>query len=165
MEKKLITIAIDDGTEESSPITTKRSWALSFNNLSTAANNALFFYLENTGDINVYLDSISISSTQKATNIQVHSVYGEPSYTREEDVKPVNKRLTRADNPPNMVAKIASNIGELTSLGQLDRLDMLTELTTYKTKPDVTITPGTAIAITCENLGELSGIVTINTEE
>ena len=164
MEKQIISIVIDDNKPNEEVATKQYKWVLPFNNVRPANAEDLFFYIKNVGSVDVELETIKISSTVKASNIQVHSVYGEPDFRQETKIKPVNKKI-RGDKAPNIEAYSAVSIAELTSLGQLDRLDMLTEITTYKTKPEVTITPGNAIAITCDNTGDLSGIITISTEE
>ena len=165
MEKQIISIVIDDNKPTEEVASTKQyKWALPFNNVRPMQIGDLFFYIKNVGSVDVELETIKISSTAKASNIQVHSVYGEPEFRQETKIKPVNKKL-RGDKLPNVEVYSAVSIAELTSLGQLDRLDMLTEITTYKTNPEVTITPGNAIAITCDNTGDLSGIITISTEE
>lgn len=152
------TITINVGSNESKEI----CWALPFNGIKPFETGSIFFYLRNTGEYDITLKGISISSNQKATHIQVHSVLGEPEFTREDDIDPANKNTWRNGLKPDIEVKTCAKVIDLYSNGQLDRLDIPIENTTYRTNPGVIIAPQSIVVLTSSDGGhELSGIVTI----
>lgn len=149
-----ITINIPDDKKET-------KWSIPFNELETSR---AFFYIQNTGEKPVELECISISCTQKASYIIINSVLGEAEFTREDIAVPVNKNTWRNGFLPEVEAFTCYDARELTDMGQLDRLDMPQENTTYKMKSDITIGPNSIIVLSASTEGKLSGIVTISQE-
>lgn len=152
--EQTITVKSDDSD--------KIYWVLPFNEIQPSEDSAIFFYLRNTGELPIELEALSLSNDVTASSIQIHSVLGEPEFVRENDVVPVNKNTWRNGILPDIEVKTCARISELYSIGQLDRLDMPVDRTTYRTKPRITIAPDSIVVLTCSTGdGKLSGIVTI----
>lgn len=152
---KEITISLD--SDESNEV----NWVLAFDNIELAEETAAIFYLKNEGINDIEIASIKLVSTQKASNAEVHSVLGEPFFTRENRIKPTNKRLARTDELPQIIAYSCDDASDLASLGLLDKIEMKEELTQYETYPEVIVSTNTAVAITCNSTGTVSGIINI----
>jgi len=134
-------------------------WVLPFNSVRPSSD--IFFYLKNLEEHDLILEEIKISSTMKSSNMQIYSVVNEPVFSRPLTIRPFNKILQNSETP-NVLAIACADAQYLGILGQLDRLELPTELTTYISTPRLIIPQGTALVISCSSSeGDLSGIITI----
>lgn len=139
-------------------------WALPFNNIIPANDGSIILYLKNTGDTELDLEKISISCTQKPALVQIHHVLGEPEFSREKDINPVSKYLAIDPPVPDIEIKSCADADQLFSQGQLARLDMKDENTTYEMDCDVTISSNSIVVVTVSGNGEFSGVITVSQE-
>lgn len=109
--------------------------------------NDYFFYYKNTGEEQVYITDIRISSSA-ATNITVEHVSGTPSYTSDTDLTPTNRNLGSSKVLTATIKSDTDTTG-LTSEGVIFNIECPVADTLYhlRTSSNIIIPQGSSIAL------------------
>lgn len=140
----------------------KKYWTLPFEDIDPTTSDDYFFYLKNTGTVNMSVPDIRLSTTV-AGAVQVKWVTGTAGGSLT-DVTPVNRWLGHP-NQPTATIKTSPDITGLTDAGELFRIDLDTtgRLVKMHTTGNIFIPPGQAIALVWDQTtGILSGSVSLN---
>ena len=140
----------------------QKYWSLPFEDVDPTAADDYFFYLKNTGTVNLSVPDIRLSTTV-AGAVQVKWVTGTAGGSLS-TLTPVNRYLG-SPNQPTATVNYSVDITGLTDAGELFRIDLPTagQLVKMHTTGNILIPPGQAIALIWDqSTGVLSGSVSLN---
>ena len=149
------------------PLSTNKAWAIPFNGIIPRDVGSAFLYIKNDGYVDLKLDSISVSSSVGGVldaAVKVYQVSGVAAGVNLEPIKAVNKNSQYPNIRSAATILHATDIMDLESIGQLDRIDIALPFTRHEVVySGVVIAPESAIALTWGVAnGAVSGIINIS---
>lgn len=141
-------------------------WALHIDAIDPVGADDKFFYLNNTGSVDIKIHSIRMSSTVAGV-VTVKKVSGTPSFTAGADVAPLSMR---SNTTPTVQATIKTdtNTTGLTDEGVWDRisLDTADREVPHEIPSTIMIGPGGSLALEWSAAtGILSGMIYITEDD
>lgn len=161
-ENQLDVFAVAEASDRTINRVDNKVWSLPFTGIDPAGASDYFFYIKNTGTIDLAITDIRIESSVAGT-VAVNYVTGTPSYTSDTDVTPVNRYLGNS-NAPAATIKTDTDTTGLTNAGTLFYITCDTTDKVYhlKTSSNIFIPPGQQIALLWDTAtGVLQGVVSL----
>jgi len=165
-EGKLHTFALTESSDKHANRDEGKSWSLSFAGLTPVATTDYFFYLKNTGENNINITDIRISSTT-VVSVGYHKVSGTPAFTGSLSTAITNRNFG-SSKTPTITVQHDTDITGLTDEGKLffEKLDTVNKLYHLRTTSNIIIPQGTAFGmIVTGTPGAIDCVVSIVEEE
>ena len=140
----------------------QKVWSLPFEAVDPAGADDYFFYMTNTGAVNLRITDIRLHSTVVGV-AKVMGVSGTPSYASATAVSPANRSIGSSRLPPATV-NVDANITGLTSLGTIFHMvcDTAGKTLHLRTSANIIIPPGQALALQWgAATGAITGVVSV----
>ncbi len=143
----------------------QKAFSLPFDAIDPVGADDYFFYVKNTGTLNLHITDVRLRSTVAGV-VEIHVVTGTPTFTAGSDIAPVN-RVLGSTNTLTATLKTDTDTTGLTSTGILFYMNVDTAVlgddTHLKTTSHLIIPPGQALAFLWDTgTGILSGVISMH---
>jgi hypothetical protein len=143
----------------------EKNWSLPFEGLNPTAADDYVFYIQNTGDSDLFIADFRISADTAATQVEVHGVTG--TAVGGNTLTPVNKTVGASPTPAAII-ETGVDITGLTSAGIIYFIQCAVVNTEYhlRISSKIRIPKGKAVAISVETgTANITGVVSLYESE